>query len=82
MDNDLIVQCFQYLLGIIPGDVAGNIVAVLTTMVTIFTLIMRFWKIPDQASQSHKLWKLIYILASLKTPSVTKVEAKDGQKIN
>ncbi|CAI3948099.1 unnamed protein product [Commensalibacter communis] len=82
MDSDLMMQCFQYLLGVIPGDIAGNMIAVVTTIVTICTLIVRFWKIPATTSKGYKLWKVIHTLASFKTPSVSKTENKDGQKIN
>lgn len=81
MDTDLIMQIFQYLLGVIPGDIAGNIVAVVTTIVTICTLIIRFWKEPETTSKGFKLWKLFHVLASFKTPSISKTESKDGQKI-
>lgn len=81
MDNtDLIMQIFQYLLGVIPGDIAGNIIAVVTTIVTVCTLIIRFWKEPDQTSKSYQLWKIIHTLASFKAPTLQKVENKDGQK--
>ncbi|MDI2113096.1 hypothetical protein [Commensalibacter nepenthis] len=82
MDNlDLMMQVFQYLLGVIPGDIAGNIVAVVTTIVTICTLIIRFWKMPEPSSKLYKLWKLLHVLASFKAPPVSKTESKDGQKI-
>ncbi|MDI2112074.1 hypothetical protein [Commensalibacter nepenthis] len=81
MDTDLLMQVFQYLLGVIPGDIAGNIVAVVTAMVTICTLIIRFWKMPEPTSKLYTLWKLFHVLASFKTPSIPKTESKDGQKI-
>lgn len=65
-DIDLLTQFLQYLLGILPGDIAANIITVITALVTICTLIIRFWKEPDQTNKHYKLWKFIYILASFK----------------
>ncbi|WP_271801752.1 hypothetical protein [Commensalibacter communis] len=75
-------EVLQHLLGVIPGDIAGNIVAVVTAIVTICTLIVRFWKMPEPTSKGYKLWKLLHVLASFKTPTTIKVENKNGQKID
>lgn len=80
MDTDLLTQFLQYLLGMIPGDVAANIITVVTALVTICTLIIRFWQEPDQSSKWHNLWKLIHILASFKKIDDIKKGAKYGQK--
>ncbi|MDI2091702.1 hypothetical protein [Commensalibacter oyaizuii] len=74
MDTDLLTQVLQYLLGVIPGDIAGNIVAVITAIVTLCTLVIRFWKEPNPTSKRHKVWKVVHVLASFKTPTVTKKE--------
>ncbi|CAI3960218.1 unnamed protein product [Commensalibacter communis] len=82
MDTDVMMEVLQYLLGVIPGDIAGNMIAVVTTIVTICTLIVRFWKMPATTSKGYKLWKLFHVLASFKTPSISKTESKNGQKID
>ncbi|EUK18807.1 hypothetical protein [Commensalibacter papalotli (ex Servin-Garciduenas et al. 2014)] len=79
MNTDLLLQGFQYVLGVIPGDIAGNIVAVVTAIVTLCTLMMRFWKEPEMTSKWHSLWQVIHVLASFKKPDEIK-ENKDGQK--
>ncbi|CAI3961468.1 unnamed protein product, partial [Commensalibacter communis] len=82
MHTDLMMEVLQYLLGVISGDIAGNMIAVVTTIVTICTLIIRFWKMPEPTSKGYKLWKLFHVLASFKTPTTIKMENKNGQKID
>lgn len=78
MENtDLLMQMFQYVLGVIPGDIAANIVAVFTTIVTTCTLIIRFCKEPDKDSKGYKLWQLLHVLASFKRPN--KVKEKNNE---
>lgn len=67
MDStDLLMQIFQYVLGVVPGDVAGNIISIATVIVTICTLIIRFWKEPQKENKLHKLWQIFHLLASFK----------------
>lgn len=80
MENtDLLMQLFQYILGIIPGDVAGNIVSAVTVIVTVCTLIMRFWKEPTQDGIIHKLWQFLHVLASFKKPDEVKEKSDEEQ---
>lgn len=84
MDNtDLLMQLFQYCLGMIPGDIAANIISIVTVVVTVCTLVLRFWKEPQSTSRFYNLWKIIHVLASFKraTPTV-KGESKNGSEIN
>lgn len=76
-NSDLLMQAFQYVLGVIPGDIAGNIVSVVTVIVTICTLIIRFWKEPNKGSKSYKLWQLLHVLASFKRAN--KVKEKENE---
>lgn len=39
-----------------------------TFIVTLCTLVIRFWKEPDPKSGLHKLWSLIHLLASFRLP--------------
>ncbi|WP_245527844.1 hypothetical protein, partial [Commensalibacter intestini] len=84
MDStDLLMQMFQYCLGMIPGDIAANIISIVTVVVTVCTLVLRFWKEPQSTSKLYKVWKIIHVLASFKraTPTI-KGEIKDGSEIN
>lgn len=80
MDStDLLMQLFQYCLGMIPGDIAGNIVSIVTVVVTVCTFIIRFWKEPKLSSKRHKLWKVLHLLASFKKADNAK-EASNADK--
>ncbi|CAI3931729.1 hypothetical protein [Commensalibacter papalotli (ex Botero et al. 2024)] len=80
MENtDLLMQLFQYVMGIIPGDITGNIVSAVTVIVTVCTLIMRFWKEPAQDRKSHKLWQFLHVLASFKKPDEVKEKGSGGK---
>lgn len=84
MDNiDLLMQMLQYFLGMIPGDIAANIISIVMVVVTVCTLVVRFWKEPQLTSKLYKVWKIIYVLASFKraTPTI-KGESKDSSEIN
>lgn len=63
---DFLTQFLQYILGVLPGDIASNLIAAITALVTLCTLIIRFWKEPETTSKLYKLWKLLHILASFK----------------
>lgn len=83
MDNtDLLMQIFQYVLGVVPGDVAGNIVSIATVIVTICTLIIRFWKEPKKDSKLHKLWQAFHLLASFKKSDKIVKEKGDVNKVS
>lgn len=84
MDNtDLLMQMLQYCLGMIPGDIAANVISIVTVVVTVCTFIIRFWKEPQSSDKLYNLWKLIHVLASFKrsTPMI-KGESKDGSETN
>lgn len=68
MDTDLLTQFLQYVLGILPGHIAANTIAIITFFITFCTLILRFWKTPATNSVWYKIWKIIHLLASLKLP--------------
>lgn len=83
MDStDLLVQIFQYVLGVVPGDVAGNIISIATVIVTICTLIIRFWKEPTKESKQHKLWQFFHLLASFKKSDKVVKEKGDVDKVS
>lgn len=72
--NDFLTQAMQYVLGIIPGDMAANVIAAIAFVITLCTLILRFWKEPDQTSKIYWLWKIVHIFAELKRPTAPKKE--------
>lgn len=81
MDNtDLLMQLFQYCLGMIPGDIAVNIISIVTVVVTVCTLVLRFWKEPEQISKWHRLWQALHLLASFKKSGTVKEEEKNADK--
>lgn len=83
MDNtDLLMQIFQYVLGVVPGDVAGNIISIVTVIVTICTLIMRFWKEPIKESKLHKLWQFFHLLASFRKSDKVMKEKSNVDKVS
>lgn len=61
-------QFLQYFLGVIPGDIASDIIALLTTIVTISTLIVKYWKTEPSKDKKflHFLWRVIKSCSSLK----------------
>lgn len=73
-NTDLLMQLFQYCLGMIPGDIAANIISIVTVVVTVCTLVVRFWKEPKLSSKRHKLWQVLHLLASFKKAD----NAKEG----
>lgn len=56
MDADFLTQFLTWALGSLPGDIAANIVAVITGVVILCTLVMRFWKEPKEGTTAHKIW--------------------------
>lgn len=80
MDTDLLMQFMQYLLGVIPGDIAANIISFVTVVVTACTLVLRFWKEPEPSSKWHKLWQVLHLLASFKKSDTVKEEEKNADK--
>lgn len=66
--TDILTQFLQYCLGVLPGDVASNIVVSLTFTVTLCTFILRFWKEPAQTSRWRWVWKIIHLVAAFRLP--------------
>lgn len=65
---DFFTELLQYIINVLPSNTAGDVVAVVTFIVTLCTLVIRFWKEPDPKSGWHKLWSLIHLLASFRLP--------------
>lgn len=75
METDYFDQFLVWMLGNLPGDVAANIIAIVTFIFTSCTLILRFWPEPKSDNTLHKLWSIVHLLASFK-----KLVMKDSQK--
>lgn len=69
MDADFLTQFMTWALGSLPGDIAANIVVIITGIVTLCTLVMRFWKEPKEGTTAHKIWGILHTLASFKKPA-------------
>lgn len=74
---DFFTELLQYIINVLPSNTAGDVVAVVTFIVTLCTLVIRFWKEPDPKSGLHKLWSLIHLLASFRLPD--RQAGKDGK---
>ncbi|CAI3951224.1 unnamed protein product [Commensalibacter communis] len=57
--SDLMMQIFQSFLDVIPGDIAGNIVAVVTSVATMYKLIARYMK---KKTLQKRRFKRLYFL--------------------
>ncbi|WP_271839298.1 hypothetical protein [Commensalibacter communis] len=57
--SDLMMQIFQSFLDVIPGDIAGNIVAVVTSVATMYKLIARYMK---KKTLKKRRFKRLYFL--------------------
>lgn len=68
MDMASLDQILQYVFGLLPDNVAADMAVILTFIVTLCTLILRFWKEPKVDSKWHGAWKLVHILASFRLP--------------
>lgn len=68
---NVLSQILQLFLGLLPGALAANLITLITIMVTLCTLILRFWKEPSPNSKFYKLWKIIHIIAAFKIPTST-----------
>lgn len=44
---DFFTELLQYIINVLPSNTAGDVVAVVTFIVTLCTLVIRFWKEPD-----------------------------------
>lgn len=65
--TEILTQFLQYIIGVMPGDIASDVIAIVTTIVTVCTLVIRFWKEPTSTSGiSYNLWKAFHLLASFK----------------
>lgn len=76
---DFFTELLQYMVNVLPSNVMGDVMAVVTFIVTLCTLVIRFWKEPDVRSKSYRLWSFIHLLASFKLPLKQKSET-DAQK--
>ena len=74
---DFFTELLQYIINVLPSNVAGDVVAVVTFIVTLCTLVIRFWKEPDPKSGLHRLWSIIHLLASFRLPD--RQDGKDGK---
>lgn len=68
--NDLLTQLLQYLLGVLPGNIASDIIAILSLLMAIGVVVMRFWKTePDKNNKVlHFIYKAFFYLANLHLP--------------
>ena len=74
---DFFTELLQYIINVLPSNTAGDVVAVVTFIVTLCTLVIRFWKEPDPKSGLHRLWSFIHLLASFRLPD--RQAGKDGK---
>ncbi len=68
MDTDYLTQFLTWMLGALPGDIAANLVGIITALVTLCTLVIRFWKEPASGTTAHKVWSVVHLLASFRKP--------------
>ena len=80
---DFFTELLQYIINVLPSNTAGDVVAIVTFIVTLCTLVIRFWKEPDPKSGWHKLWSFIHLLASFKLPDrQIGTDGKNGDDTN
>lgn len=78
MDTDIFTQIIQGILGVLPSGTTADVLLVLTVIVTLCTLILRFWPEPKVDSKIHWLWSLVHLLASFKVPQ-KQVASQEGK---